>query len=74
MSRVCLYVDGFNVYHALDIKYPHLKWLNYWKLAESVLQAQDRLVEFAIFLHLSHGSRKLLFGTNSISRPFSRLV
>lgn len=49
MSRVCLYVDGFNVYHALDIKYPHLKWLNYWKLAESVLQAQDRLVGVCYF-------------------------
>lgn len=49
MARVCLYVDGFNVYHALDAAYPHLKWLNYRKLAESVLQAKDALGRVCYF-------------------------
>jgi hypothetical protein len=31
--RVALYVDGFNLYHAIEnLKQPHLKWLNLWAL------------------------------------------
>lgn len=35
MSRLSVYVDGFNLYHAIDhLKRPHLKWLDLWQLAE----------------------------------------
>ena len=34
VSRVAIYVDGFNLYHAIDaLKRPHLKWLNLAKLS-----------------------------------------
>ena len=39
MERVALYVDGFNLYHALDeTGKNHLKWLNLWKLGERILE------------------------------------
>jgi hypothetical protein len=35
-----LYVDGFNLYHAiLKFEEPHLKWLNLRKLGESIIDA-----------------------------------
>lgn len=48
MSRYCFYIDGFNVYYALNgdhslsyFPYRKYKWLNYKKLAESVIGAHD---------------------------------
>ena len=36
-KRVACYVDGFNLYHAIDdLRKPHLKWVNLWALAESL--------------------------------------
>ncbi len=33
--RVCAYVDGFNLYHAIDdLKRHDLKWLNLWQLCQ----------------------------------------
>lgn len=32
--RYNFYIDGFNVYHAIDEECPQYKWLNYRKLAE----------------------------------------
>jgi len=39
-----LYVDGFNLYHAI-LKYeePHLKWLNLRKLGESIIDSAETL-------------------------------
>jgi hypothetical protein len=46
LLRVALYVDGFNLYHALEkLNQPHLKWLNLWALGERLLtRGQHRLV------------------------------
>lgn len=45
MARVACYVDGFNMYHALDsLSMPRLKWLNLKALAASFLGAADELV------------------------------
>ncbi|WP_293919404.1 NYN domain-containing protein [Sphingobium sp. UBA5915] len=39
MKRVIVYVDGFNLYHAIaDLKRPHLKWVCLRALAESLLR------------------------------------
>ena len=49
-NRTLVFVDGFNVYHA--IKTPRLgkyRWLNYWKLAEEFLQPKDQLVGVLYF-------------------------
>ncbi|MHC4290471.1 MAG: NYN domain-containing protein [Planctomycetota bacterium] len=43
MYRYCFYIDGFNMYYALNRKYPQFKWLNYHQLAKSTLLAQDKL-------------------------------
>lgn len=38
MTRAALYIDGFNLYHALDnLKQPHLKWVNLWALGRRML-------------------------------------
>ena len=37
MSRLYVYVDGFNLYHALDdLGQNHLKWLDLWALANEL--------------------------------------
>lgn len=37
-KRVYVYVDGFNLYHALDdLNQDHLKWLNLWSLSEKLI-------------------------------------
>lgn len=36
--RAAFYVDGFNLYHAInDLGQPHLKWISYWKLANFLI-------------------------------------
>lgn len=40
--RAAFYIDGFNAYHALDaLRAPHLKWLNWWALAETLIPSQS---------------------------------
>lgn len=35
IERVSCFVDGFNLYHALhELRAPHLKWLDLWRLME----------------------------------------
>ena len=37
-KRVIVYVDGFNLYHALDdLNQDHLKWLDLWSLSEKLI-------------------------------------
>jgi uncharacterized LabA/DUF88 family protein len=48
--KVRVYIDGFNVYHAIgEMENPSLKWLNHWKLAESLLRPQEVLDEVHFF-------------------------
>ena len=36
MERIACFVDGFNLYHAIDdLNQDHLKWLNLWSLLDS---------------------------------------
>jgi len=51
MARYCFYIDGFNVYYALQEKtqYRKYKWLNYRKLAETVVQAHDEITGIFYF-------------------------
>ena len=50
-ERVAVYVDGFNLYHALDdLQRPHLKWLNLRKLADLLISRQSqRIVKVCYF-------------------------
>lgn len=44
MRRVIVYIDGFNLYHAIDdLKRPHLKWLDLRAMAESLLRPGEAL-------------------------------
>lgn len=37
-KRAAFYIDGFNLYHAIDeMNKPYLKWVNYWKISENLL-------------------------------------
>jgi len=44
MKRVIVYIDGFNLYHAIDgLKQPHLKWVCVRSIAESLLRKDEIL-------------------------------
>ena len=44
MTRVVAYIDGFNLYHAIDdLGSPHLKWLDLWALCKDLLKNGDTL-------------------------------
>ena len=44
MKRVNVYIDGFNLYHALDdIKTPHLMWVDLMTLSQSLLRKGETL-------------------------------
>lgn len=50
MTRVACYVDGFNLYHAIDdLNKAHLKWVDLWALATSLCRPQETLVKVAYF-------------------------
>ena len=42
-ERAALYVDGFNLYHAIDdLGQNHLKWLNMWALGELIIPSKSQ--------------------------------
>ncbi|ALR19184.1 NYN domain-containing protein [Sphingobium baderi] len=48
--RGALYIDGFNLYHAVDdLGVPHYKWCNFWKLAELISKGQARSITRVVF-------------------------
>jgi uncharacterized LabA/DUF88 family protein len=50
MMRVGCYVDGFNLYHAIDaLKEPQLKWLDLKSLAGSYLRPEHKLERVVYF-------------------------
>ncbi|MCR6643769.1 MAG: NYN domain-containing protein [Terricaulis sp.] len=52
--RVAVYVDGFNLYHAIDdLNQPKLKWLNLWALGKSFCKPDEVLSKVDYFTALS---------------------
>ena len=50
MKRVNTYIDGFNLYHALDdLHVPHLKWLDLAALARSMLRKDEEICSVYYF-------------------------
>lgn len=48
--RAAFYVDGFNLYHAIaDLGEQHLKWLDLWKVAETLVPSQTETVVRVVF-------------------------
>lgn len=41
--RAGLYIDGFNLYHAIDnLQKPFLKWISYWRLGEIIIPSKSQ--------------------------------
>lgn len=50
MARVAFYIDGFNLYHAIEaLGKPQLKWLNLMALAASFVKQQDTIAKVRYF-------------------------
>lgn len=50
MKKVCVYIDGFNVFHALKQSFwKKYYWLNYKQLSRAYLEHWDHLVEVYYF-------------------------
>jgi uncharacterized LabA/DUF88 family protein len=49
MNRYCFYIDGFNVYYALQNGYSNYRWLNYYKLAKTVICSKDEISHIYYF-------------------------
>ncbi len=51
LNRVCVFIDGFNLYHALDdnFSYHKYKWLNLKKFADCFVYPQDKIVDVFYF-------------------------
>jgi len=56
MKRILFFVDGFNVYHALDDdpKYHKYKWLDYSTLAKRFVSKQNQIVDIFYFTAYAH--------------------
>lgn len=49
-KKVCVYIDGFNLYHAIAIETDNrLKWLNFYSLAKSMLRPHEVLEDVYFF-------------------------
>lgn len=49
-NRTIVYIDGFNLYHALDdLREPALKWVDLWSLSAKLLRPGDTLVAVKYF-------------------------
>ncbi len=49
-TSLIAYIDGFNLYHAIDdLQQPHLKWLDLWALCGSLARTGENLVEVNYF-------------------------
>jgi hypothetical protein len=58
-ARAALYVDGFNLYHALDATgLPYVKWLDLWALGELILPRghKEKLVKVSWFTAVLPGA------------------
>jgi hypothetical protein len=48
--RVSVYIDGFNLYHALDdLGESHLKWLDLWALSETLIRKNEAVTTVKYF-------------------------
>jgi uncharacterized LabA/DUF88 family protein len=56
MRRIIFFIDGFNVYHALedDIQYHKHKWLNYAALSKCYITKKDTIERVLYFTAYAH--------------------
>jgi len=70
MKRILFFIDGFNVYHALDDdpKYNKYKWLDYFNLAKRFVSKQDQIVGIFFSLLMPIGIQRKWPGINYLLR------
>jgi hypothetical protein len=50
VGRAALYVDGFNLYHAIDdLHQNHLKWLNLWALGQLLIPSLSQTLVKVVY-------------------------
>lgn len=50
LERIICFVDGFNMYHALDqLRQPHLKWLDLQLLFRRLTRAKSQIITQILF-------------------------
>lgn len=61
-SRVSCFIDGFNMYHAIDeLNKNYLKWVNYYGLASAFIKpSQEKLIGVYYFSAFPHWNHKKL--------------
>lgn len=53
-SPVNVYIDGFNLYHAIEkLEKPDIKWLNYRKLSETFIRGTEYLKDVYLFTSMT---------------------
>lgn len=65
MTRIIAYIDGFNLYHAIqDLNRPALKWTNLYALIEAIAREDETVCEvnyfsaFATWMPSSHAKHR----------------
>lgn len=49
-DRAAFYVDGFNLYHAIDnLQAPHLKWLDLWALGRLLIPQESEMLVKVVY-------------------------
>ena len=48
-ERVCVYIDGFNLYFGMTSTYPKLKWLDVEALSKNLLKENQTLIDCNYF-------------------------
>jgi uncharacterized LabA/DUF88 family protein len=49
-ARAALYIDGFNLYHAIaDLDVPLIKWASYWHLGESIIKRRSETLVKVVY-------------------------
>ncbi|MEA2783580.1 MAG: hypothetical protein QOK29_5139 [Rhodospirillaceae bacterium] len=73
MRKVVAYIDGFNLYHAIDdLRKPYLKWLDLHALARSICGNDETLVGVKYFSAYATWKLELSVDTARIS-PHSNM-
>jgi len=59
MNRIIFFIDGFNLYHALDnnSSYHKYKWLDFVKLVKCYVTKQDKIESIYYFTALATWSK-----------------
>jgi hypothetical protein len=70
--RVACYIDGFNLYHAIDdLDKPHLKWLDVCALAKSLCRVGEDLVKVRLLFCLRNLASRQIRTPPSVCSSYS---